>query len=219
MKTALKVIGIALAAIVSLTLFIVYLFGSLIFNTVEAIDDAANQEVIQKVEVSQGKVDIYVPIKIGYAVKHRNLQICRREHIKKMFEEIKVHGEGDDGVSQSCSAGLCEVEVSLKDPKKFPKSIDVYVLDDNKKCIKRNLTSNGHVQPSNYSIKIEMTDELLKIFNLSEDTQYELGSKLSKNKFEWQVMGTKKVKFEYRGPVKSDTLLLDNKEVANILIE
>jgi len=211
-----KFIGALILSMLVLGGVLLFTLGSGLFMAGKAIQEEANKPVTQAVTNIDG-VTITVPLIEKYVLRYDGVSLCTPEDKKKdhFFDRINSNASG---TSYSCTGNNCEVDLSLDNKDVLPTEIKMYV-NKNGSCIQEDfLPSTGRVVIDNYEMKIEMTEELLTLLNISK-TNYKAMAKNTRNYSSWEFGGTKKISASYDERKVGDILLIDDKEVAKIVYQ
>lgn len=199
--TFLKVTLIILVAGTVLLVGSFFIMGKAV---IEAVDESANQKVIQTVDVMNGQVLIHVPLKKDLGMVIYGYKKCF--HFEGGFNEPSN--------SSFCSNGNCKITVTFEDT--LPKDVSLYVERGND-CALQKFPVGDKAEVVGYSAKLEMTPELLEKLHVTED-RYNVSSINARGTSSYQIMGTKKVTLDYGQHIPdSDTLTINNESKATIL--
>ena len=212
----IKIIGITILTILIIAGALFFVMGGAVLSMFKTIDLSANKSVISSITINGSKVSIHVPLMTQYSLVYPDITLCTPEDKKDdgFFNNIVADGYS---TSYSCVNDQCKISIDIEDPKKYPKTIEVYTKDDKNSCKKKTI----HMQepePAGYYATIEMTPKLLSRLNIT-DGEYDVKSQLSNGNESWQIMGTKKVKLSYDTPPTSDVLLINGEPQASIVFD
>ena len=172
---------------------------------ITAVEETANEEVIQKVTNNDGKVMIEVPLQKEYGLFITGY--------KKCFNSAGRSNE--PSTSSFCSNGNCEITVAF-DSLIFPESVQIFVEQGNE-CKAKEFKVGKDVQVVNYFAKLDMTEELIELLDIPSD-RYSVSSINARGYHAYKMMGTKKVVLNYdRNVPLSDVLTIDDQRKASII--
>ncbi|GEM_PF-600255 len=214
-KKIFKIIGILLLVIFVVAGALFFFMGSALLSVGKTIVAEANpSNIITQFEQKGDTTVITIPLKENYALVYNNLNLCTPKSAKKGAFFKKVDS-GEFGNSSSCMNNQCSVSVSLKDMTHYPKQILAYVKEGNT-CTQKSIPTQTKPTIKSYTALIEMTPALLTQLKVKGNT-YKVSVSKTNTYNSWQLMGTKKVSFNYNKKVSRDTLMIDGIKKANII--
>jgi len=206
MNPILKIITIIFSIIIlfiMLIMGITYYTGSAVIN---AIDESANEAVTQSITQENGTINIHVPLQKDYGFTIYGKRKCFSTN----------HLSQEPTTSSSCMNGNCHITVYIDENSAHEVALYVEKGDE---CVLEHFKVGTNVQVVNYFVKVEMSDELLKLLNITSN-EYKIKPLISKDYSSYQIMGSKKATFNYGlNTVTQDKLLIDGVQKANIIIE
>lgn len=196
----------------SIGLLVVYMIFSL-YQGAKDIVEEANEPVTQTVSIVNNKVDITVPLQKEIGLSYGSLDICRPEDKDMFFNPVSL-----ENASYSCFNNHCVITSDdITSINHAPVSFTVYHKDYKNDCVPKELSSVGHLGITGYDATIEFTEELKNMLHIAND-DYKVESDKNSGLTVWKIMGTRKSKFDYHKKVTEDTLIIDDKRVATILL-
>ena len=197
-----------LVVFVLLVMLIISAVGFTYFTAkavITAVEETANEEVLQKISSTDGQTTIQLPLQKEYGMVIKGYSKC--------FNSAGMSNEPT--TSSFCSNGNCEITVTFDDLI-FPETVELFVEQGNE-CVAKEFKAGKDVEIVNYFAKVEMTEELKELLAIESD-KYRVGSLNSKGRSSFQMMGTKKVILNYNKSVPlSDVLTIDDQHKASIV--
>lgn len=210
--TFLRYIAVFILIIALLIILFFAMLGFGIFSSAKSIVDLANQDINQTIFKTNNQINIIVPLKEEIGIRYKNINLCSIED----KEDLTIVSIAGTTSSTCCLNDICTVTIELNEDTKIPSHIYMYE-NSTGVCKKTKFQTEGHIVPINYAATIEFTDELLQMSNIDESKEYNVKSMNSNGTFSYQLLGSKKVSLSYEKKIKSDILLVDKKEIVNII--
>lgn len=211
LKLIVIITGIAALSVI----LIIILMGYGITKGAEAVVEAANPDVTQKIIRTDSKTIVLVPLHDVTGIQYEHMALCTPPERQNDQFFKQVIAEQASSTSTTCANGLCTVSIGIPEHQNGPDAVFIYAMDTDGQCIKRALTTKGHITILKRRATIEFTDELKHALGITSDA-YEISSKNSTGRMAWQLMGTKKVTLSYNKKPGSDVLFIDGKAAAEI---
>ena len=198
-KTLLTIIILLIGGILGFTFIVGY-------SVYDAIDETANEAVVQQVTRVDSRLAIRVPLQKEYGMVINGFRKCS--------PQAGIRNEPD--FSSSCTDGLCTIVVTFDE--RVPYSVGLYVEKENQ-CRYERFTTENKTRVVNYFAKIEINDALESVLEKPVG-DYDVGSLKSLGQITYQLMGSKKVILNYgEKKIISDVLTINNEAKASILFE